>query len=170
MRENNDKNYSVYKHTFPNGKIYIGITKTSPENRWNKGYGYMGQELIMGAIIEYGWRNIKHEVLYSNLSKDEAREIESKLIKELKSYNRDFGYNILVGDYALQVLEIDISNYAINKREKSQCKPVLCVETNKIYDSFKQAGEEVGILPAYISNVCNGRGKTAGGYHWVALK
>lgn len=28
-------NYSVYKHTAPNGKIYIGITSMKPENRWN---------------------------------------------------------------------------------------------------------------------------------------
>lgn len=170
MRESNNMNYSVYKHTFPNGKVYIGITKIEPENRWNKGHGYRGQELIMDAIIEYGWRNIKHEVLYSNLSKDEAREIESKLIRELKSYKRDFGYNILVGDYALQVLGIDSSNYTINKKSKSQCKPVLCVEANKVYDSFKQAQDELGISAVYISNACNGRGKTAGGYHWVALK
>lgn len=25
------ENYTVYKHTFPNGKVYIGITKRAPE-------------------------------------------------------------------------------------------------------------------------------------------
>ena len=29
--------YSVYKHTAPNGKVYIGITSRKPEYRWNNG-------------------------------------------------------------------------------------------------------------------------------------
>lgn len=32
--------YKVYKHTFPNGKKYIGITKLTVENRWRSGKGY----------------------------------------------------------------------------------------------------------------------------------
>lgn len=31
----NDKgSYTVYKHTSPSGKCYIGITLTKPEYRW----------------------------------------------------------------------------------------------------------------------------------------
>lgn len=29
--------YVVYKHTCPNGKVYIGITSQKPEHRWKKG-------------------------------------------------------------------------------------------------------------------------------------
>lgn len=29
--------YTVYKHTSPNGKVYIGITKLSVERRWQEG-------------------------------------------------------------------------------------------------------------------------------------
>ena len=29
--------YSVYLHIFPNGKVYVGITKFKPEYRWNNG-------------------------------------------------------------------------------------------------------------------------------------
>lgn len=32
--------YTVYKHTSPSGKVYIGITKKKPEYRWNHGRGY----------------------------------------------------------------------------------------------------------------------------------
>lgn len=31
--------YSVYKHTAPNGKVYIGITGKDPEKRWLNGGG-----------------------------------------------------------------------------------------------------------------------------------
>ena len=37
------REYSVYKHTFPNGKVYIGITKQNPLKRWRNGTGYKGQ-------------------------------------------------------------------------------------------------------------------------------
>ena len=31
------KSYTVYKHTSPSGKVYIGITCRKPEYRWNHG-------------------------------------------------------------------------------------------------------------------------------------
>ena len=78
-------NYSVYKHTCPSGKVYIGITMQKPEIRWNKGLGYKKQDYFYKAILKYGWDNIKHEVLYKGLSKAEAENMEIKLIKE---YNK----------------------------------------------------------------------------------
>ena len=35
-RERVMSEYSVYKHTFPNGKVYIGITKQNPLKRRRK--------------------------------------------------------------------------------------------------------------------------------------
>lgn len=34
-------NYIVYKHIFPNNKIYIGLTRQKPERRWRNGDGYI---------------------------------------------------------------------------------------------------------------------------------
>ena len=49
-----NKKYTVYKHIFPNDKIYIGITCNSPKTRWgNQGYGYKNQ-LVGRAIKKYG--------------------------------------------------------------------------------------------------------------------
>ena len=90
-------NYTVYKHICPNNKVYIGITVKKPEVRWNKGLGYKKQDYFYKAILKYGWDNIKHEILYKNLSKEEAENIEIKLIKEYKSNIREFGYNISNG-------------------------------------------------------------------------
>ena len=37
-------NFCVYKHTCPNGKVYIGITGKKPKHRWGKdGSGYKKQ-------------------------------------------------------------------------------------------------------------------------------
>lgn len=86
--------YCVYKHTFPNEKVYIGITSLNPLKRWGpNGNGYRGQ-VVFNAILKYGWDNIKHEILYSELTKEEAEQKEIELIAEYKSNQREFGYNI----------------------------------------------------------------------------
>lgn len=90
-------NYKVYMHIFPNKKVYIGVTKQKPENRWRNGTKYTNNEYMENAIKKYGWINIKHIILYDNLSKEEAEKKEIELIKEHKSNIREYGYNILDG-------------------------------------------------------------------------
>ena len=92
-------NYTVYKHIFPNNKIYIGITCRKPEYRWNEGKGYYqkNQSKMYNAIQKYGWENIKHEILYENLTKEEAEAKEIELIEQYNSTNDKFGYNITKG-------------------------------------------------------------------------
>ena len=87
------KMYCVYKHTTPSNKVYIGITSQNPIKRWGGGCNYEKQKHFYAAIIKYGWENIKHEILYSNLTKEEACEIEKRLIAQYKSTDRRFGYN-----------------------------------------------------------------------------
>lgn len=87
------KEYSVYKHTCPNGKVYIGITRMALEKRWANGKGYNHNAHFSRAIKKYGWDKIKHEVLYTNLTKHEASDKERELIQKYKSYNLKFGYN-----------------------------------------------------------------------------
>lgn len=92
-----NNNYTVYMHTCPNNKKYIGITKQNPKYRWDKGRGYRGNDYFTRAIKKYGWDNIKHEILLTNLSKQEAEQNEIELIKKYKTNNRKYGYNIQNG-------------------------------------------------------------------------
>lgn len=48
-------------------------------------------------------------------------------------------------------------------------KQVLCVETNRIYMSLKDAKEKTKINNSSIAKCCKGKYKTAGGYHWKYL-
>lgn len=89
--------YTVYKHTFPNNKIYIGITSVDVKKRWANGRGYKDRNLVGKAINKYGWENVKHEILFENLSKEKAELKEIELIKKYKSNNRHFGYNVQNG-------------------------------------------------------------------------
>lgn len=85
--------YTVYKHTSPSNKVYIGITNRSPKLRWNYGNGYAHSPHFQNAINKYGWDNIKHEILFTGLTKEEAEAKEVELIAKYKSTQREYGYN-----------------------------------------------------------------------------
>lgn len=85
--------YTVYKHISPSNKVYIGITSRKPELRWRKGNGYYNNKHFYNAIQKYGWDNFKHEILFENLSKEEAEQKEIELIDYYNSTNTLFGYN-----------------------------------------------------------------------------
>jgi group I intron endonuclease len=88
--------YWVYMHMFPNGKRYIGITKDI-KRRFRNGRGYDNQPIMRCAIKKYGWENVVTKVLYSDLTEKQAKEKEIKLIAELKTHERKYGYNQTLG-------------------------------------------------------------------------
>lgn len=78
---------------------YVGITRRKPELRWANGFGYRTNPYFWRAIVKYGWDGFTHNILHSNLSKEEALSIEEGLISHYKSLNPS--YNISDGnDYA----------------------------------------------------------------------
>lgn len=98
--------YTLYKHTFPNGKVYIGITSQDPEKRWAKGKGYLRlnksgeplQKAMYNAIQKYGWENVIHDIILTTESKAEIEKLEREYITVI--YHSDdpkFGYNIDLG-------------------------------------------------------------------------
>ena len=111
-------NYTVYMHTVPNGKIYIGITKQNPIKRWLHGKGYQKQEYFYNAILKYGWDNIEHRILFTELSQEEAEQKEIELIKQYRSNQREFGYNIENGGH-------------INKMSKETIEKIRIANTGK---------------------------------------
>ena len=93
-----NNNYCVYIHTSPSNKRYIGITSQKPERRWRKnGIGYKNHVFFWNAIQKYGWENFKHEILYTNLTKEEAEQKEIELIAYYKSNQSEYGYNLSSG-------------------------------------------------------------------------
>ena len=57
-----------------------------------------------------------------------------------------------------------MSEAMINRKDLS--KKVLCVETGEVFESASEASRKTGIHKGSISQVCLGKRKTAGGYHW----
>lgn len=95
--KDSSKNYKVYKHTFPNKKVYIGITSQNPKQRWANGKGYMQNRRMYRNILKYGWENIEHEILFDGLTQEEAFEKEIELITKYNSTDFAKGYNIHTG-------------------------------------------------------------------------
>lgn len=90
----------VYKHTSPDGKVYIGACKDL-KHRWRgNGSGYRGSGRFYDAICEIGWNNFKHEVIAQGLSQTDAHKLEHLLISEAKSNDEQFGYNMQSGGIA----------------------------------------------------------------------
>lgn len=87
-------NICIYRHMFPNGKVYIGQTCQKPEHRWNNGKGYTSP-FIFNAINKYGWENIQHEVLFTGLDQLNADIIEEDLIFYYKQIGKS--YNLATG-------------------------------------------------------------------------
>ena len=245
------KKYCIYKHTCPNGKVYIGQTGQKPEKRYGRdGCKYEGCTAFYNAIQKYGWDNIEHEILCNDLTLEEANIKEAEFIQLYQSYNRKYGYNLRLGgnngthseetkikmskwqigkvlsdetrkkisekrigqkdsietrlkksgsqkgkklsDEAIQKLvnahkqKVDLVQlgrtlgYANKGRKHSEetrekvskalkgknSKRVLCIETDIIYDSISDAESLTNINRQNIGKVCNGKAKTAGGYHW----
>lgn len=132
-------NYTVYKHTSPHGKVYIGITSQSPIRRWRKdGSGYKSHTHFYRAIKKYGWDNFKHEILFSGLSQKEAEQKEMELIALYNSTNQDYGYNISLGGKSGSF------GYRFSKEQKIQLSKLRKGKNNGMYgkNHTKEANEK----------------------------
>lgn len=158
----------VYIHIFPNGKVYIGQTKQTTAQRWIRGKGYKGQ-LVERAIKKYGWENIEHKVLYTDLSEEEANNLEIELIAKYKSTDERYGYNISSGGKGMgQGLKHSPEHYEMLSARNR--KAVDCYNRDGEYlASFKSimaAADCVNGGFKVISACCNGAKKSAYGYVW----
>ncbi len=92
-----ENHYTVYKLTDPDGKVYIGVTGKTVEERWNKGRGYSRGTPIREAIRKYGWESFQHEILCEKLTRDGAEKLEKAFITYYDSSDPEKGYNRFLG-------------------------------------------------------------------------
>ena len=96
--------FCVYRHIFPNGKSYIGISKDA-EKRWRNGKGYETQQKMQRAIVKYGWDNVQHIILADRLTKELAMQLEQHYIAEYDSIKN--GYNATIGGDNIKTAYLD---------------------------------------------------------------
>lgn len=144
--------YSIYKHTVPNGKVYIGMTGADQlYKRWKYGSGYKANKAFYEDIIEYGWRNIQHEVLEQVEDKEEALAREDYYINLYRSNDPEYGYN----------------TYSGKSKESKKRYFIQCVETKDVYKTLTQAAAAVGLASPSSIHKAVKNGTTAAGLHWT---
>ena len=190
-----ERTFCVYMHTNKiNGKKYIGQTCKTPSKRWGlNGEKYRTCPHFYNAIHKYGWDNFEHEILFENLTVDEANEKEKELIEFYKSADDKFGYNIRFGGKNAEMPESikkKIGDANRGKRHSEQTREKISQalvgkflgENNpfaktvvqydldgnfiKEWGSIADAAREVGTYTSKISNCCKGRRKETNGYIW----
>lgn len=117
--------YTVYMHTFPNGRVYIGATSQKPERRWNSGKGYTHQTRMWRAIQEFGWEKIQHCIIACGQSKQAAYDLEKAQIGQYRSNEEEFGYNSSIGGQkgSLGAKRQPEHCKAMSERLKGKCPP-----------------------------------------------
>lgn len=188
------KLFTVYCHINKiNGKRYVGITSQQPEKRWNNGKGYKATTRFYSAIKKYGWDNFTHQILCTNVTKDEAIIKEKFLIYTWNLTDKRYGYNMTEGGEIHSYKgrkhteetkrKISESHQGIRPSVKTLQK-LSETHTNKggkpvqmflndvlvgIFVTAAEAARVTKINASHIGACCRMQRKTAGGYRWRYL-
>lgn len=134
-------------NSYGHDKYYVGITSRHPKIRWMNGLGYKTQ-MFYRAIEKYGWDNIEHKIIASNLSQTEAEELEKEIILYLKSNQPEYGYNIasggmFVGGHCVKIAQYDLDGNFI-KSYPSIGNAALEINQNKESGGIRWALSQEG--------------------------
>lgn len=74
------------------------MTRRKPEYRFhNDGTGYKSNKNFFAEIKKVGWDNIKHIIVASDLTLQEAAQLEIELIREYETTSPENGFNYVCG-------------------------------------------------------------------------
>lgn len=178
--ENVTRNYKLYKHTSPSGKVYYGITSQEPLERWQNGRGYIDNKYFWRAIQKYGWNAFAHEIIADNLTKEEAAILEIEYIALSNATDHRYGYNKSPGGWIQAPISDDTrskmsknhADFRFGKSSKS--KPVYQYSRDGVfvqeYESVSKASSMTGISSDCIAGVARGKHFSAGGFRWSYVK
>lgn len=179
--------YKVYRYTFPDGKIYIGVTKNTIQYR--KDCGYQHNQPLTNAIRSVGFKNVIVDILTETDDKNEAYEKEIYFIDKYKATDPTIGYNISYGGkdtfqglkhtdahkkkMSLLYTGKTFSKETIEKMleaHKKEWKPVDSITENGTvinhYKNLADAAKDVGGYKSNISRACKNPGKPYKGLYW----
>ena len=138
-------NYCVYIHrNIINNKAYIGITAygDDPNRRWQNGKGYIQQRLFWNAIQKYGWDNFEHIIWSKNLTENEAKAWEIRLIALFNTTNSNYGYNISPGGESFNITDVGVikrTNSMLETKNKNRIQKSI----ELLKDRFDNGDENI---------------------------
>ena len=179
--------YRVYMHRNKiNGKVYIGCTKKPLSQRYDNGNGYKKCTRFWSDICLFGFDAFEHILLQDDLSEDEAKTLEEKLVDAFDAMNPDRGYNMRKGgksntpckEVGRHISEAKMGHpVSKDTREKlSKYGRKRVVQLDKegniiaVHESLTEAAETVGAFKSNIYAVCAGKKPTSRGFRWAYFK
>lgn len=144
----------IYMYTSPNGKSYIGQTKTSLEKRRKNEYGegYSGCPCFYNAIVKYkGLQNFKCEIL---------EEVDNILLDEKEKYYIAKYNTIVPNGY-----NIDFGGQGQHNNRKVEQYNDKKEKINS-FNSITEAAEKNKCSIECILHCLSGRTATGKGYYW----
>lgn len=162
---NQKHEYCVYMHIFPNGKRYIGLTGRDPESRWKRGKNYRNNEHLTRAFEKYGWENIDHEIVASNLTKEEAEKQERMLISYFQSNDPQNGYNITSGGECVGKHSIETRKKISEIKKKQYSTPEMRKKLSEAHKGITPSNKGIPMSEEQKRKIslakqgCEGKGK-----------
>lgn len=157
------KNWTLYIHTNKsNGKKYIGITSKKPEDRWKNGTGYKRQ-FFGRAVAKYGWDGFEHEIITTD-TEDVIKHLEMYYIRNYKTYDREFGYNISMGGDG-SILPPDELKRIRKERGKKVYQYTMEGECVRTFDSIRSVSEH-DFNPKSVKKCFKGKSNSHRGFLW----
>lgn len=143
----------VYKITFPNGKIYIGISNNMYRRMLEHNTDFRNNLPIENAIKKYG-KITQFEILeiIDPKDRDLMRQCEKYWISYFNSNNKDFGYNISEGGDGAGIG----SNNHEAKFTEEEIQAVYYELKNNLDLSLEFISKKYGINISTLSRINNG--------------
>ena len=162
-------------------KGYEGLYEVGKDGTvWSLNYNHTGQrkQLRPSAYDEYGHLNVRlykdgkgkmrpvHQLVLNAYLPKPSEDLEVLHKNSTASDNRL--ENLKWGPHVENINDPHrialVSEAMTNHPDLST--PVLCVETDVVYPSVREASRQTGINRGNISSCLNGKLKSAGGFHW----
>lgn len=97
-------------------------------------------------------------------------EETGKLYNSIREYCKENNLDRRCVQRKRMKLDIKDKTFVIkNLRGNTRAKPILCIETNKIFDSGTLASEWAGVTLPTLWKALENNNRTAGGFHWKRI-
>ena len=145
------------------------IAKTSSKTRGKKRSKEFCEKVSKRMKNKVVSEETREKLRQANLGKTLSEETKKKIseINKGKNYGRIWIPSEEYRENARKrMLGHKLSQETIEKIKCKTSKPIICVETNVVYPSAREAERQTGVNFKLISMCCNGKCKTVYKQHW----
>lgn len=160
--------YILYIATFPNGKMYVGISKNSLDERRKQHYSaakYSRKKGPMQRALAYYKDAVKWEVMHTKMCLDSARASEKRFIS-LWNTKAPNGYNATDGGDHYPKTRWDRASFRLKKAINKPFKVFQSSDMGEVgeWTCIAQAAEDLNVDASNISRCLTGKTVSHRGY------